>query len=60
MTKKPIEIPPPPATGGSHTWDDKKGVWVTTDETIQPWDERHPDHAGRTVEPTPETPLKDA
>jgi len=69
---KPSEIPPPPATGGTHVWSDTLGIWETTDATIQPWDERHPDNrapkrsaaAGAGEEATPvvpaEQPFKDA
>ena len=60
MTRKK-DIPPPPATGGSHTWDDKTGRWVTTDETIQPWDATHPGNAPAAPSaPPPETPVKEA
>lgn len=57
---KPFEIPPPPATGGTHVWSDTLGIWQTVDETIQPWDERHPDNAGRAPTEPAEQPLKDA
>jgi len=56
--KKPADIPPPPATGGTHIWNPSLDVWETLEETIQPWDERHPDHPAA---PKPaEQPLKDA
>lgn len=60
MSKKTTVIStptsPPPATGGTHIWNPGLGIWETLEETIQPWDERHPDNA-----PVPaEQPLKDA
>ena len=56
-TDKPFEIPPPPATGGTHVWSDTLGIWETVDETIQPWDERHPENAPAAPA---EQPVKDA
>jgi hypothetical protein len=67
--QQPIVIPPPPETGGTHVWNDSLSIWQTVDETIQPWDERHPDNSAPAPasadrlgsQPAPaEQPLKDA
>ncbi len=61
MSKKPTEIPPPPATGGTHVFDPKSNTWATTDETVQPWDPAHPDNQQAAPDDAPaQTPLKDA
>lgn len=51
-------IPPPPTTGGSHSWDAKAKAWVTTERTIQADDPEHPDNKARVAvegEPVKET-----
>ena len=56
-SQQPIALPPPPETGGTHIWNPSLGIWETVDETIQPWDERHPDNLPAAPA---EQPLKDA
>lgn len=53
MSKAADTIPPPPATGGSHTWDPKGRAWVTTAKTIQLGDPEHPDNKTRAAEGEP-------